>query len=357
MRFEPFHLEDWLIRCRGARIDLDHSGAPDPRRDGFDPCIGGEAWLDEFEVEEQLYKAICSAYKVKKGRVALTNGAQAANYAFFESCFGRKDKMALESPTYAPIRACADVYLGERLPLPRRREEGYALDQQALERALGGGARAVVLTNLHNPSARMLADDDLGAVLEAASAKGSLVLVDEVFREMCHRRPPKAAFELGDNGISTNGMSKLWGLGGLRVGWLIGPEDVVEKVTETRLYSSWHLPVRSMALAVKAIERRRWFRERVLEAARRKLPLILDWAAGERRASITEPQGCLHLLIHLPEGTDDERFALRLLNRHGVAVCPGRYFGEGGSIRVTYSCGGEDLADGLEAISSTLGPS
>jgi aspartate/methionine/tyrosine aminotransferase len=183
------------------------------------------------------------------------------------------------------------------------------------------------------------------------------VLVDEVFREMCHRRPPKAAFELGDNGISTNGMSKLWGLGGLRVGWLIGPEDVVEKVTETRLYSSWHLPVRSMALAVKAIERRRWFRERVLEAARRKLPLILDWAAGERRASITEPQGCLHLLIHLPEGTDDERFALRLLNRHGVAVCPGRYFGEGGSIRVTYSCGGEDLADGLEAISSTLGPS
>lgn len=355
MRFEPFHLEDWLIRCRRARIDLDHSGAPNPMREGFDPCVGGEAFLNEFDVEERLYKAIASSYRVKADRIALTCGAQAANFTFLESCFQRGDRVAVESPTYAPMRACAGALFQKAIPVPRGRQGGYRIDTSAFESALRKGAKAVMLTNLHNPSARAIPEEDMRPLLEAASKKEALVLVDEVYREMCHSRPPRAAFELGEAGVTTNGLSKLWGLGGLRIGWLIGPEDVVAKVNETRLYSSWHLPLRSMAVAIKALKRKDWFRRRVLEVAKRNLPAIKDWAAEERRVSITEPEGCLHLLVHLPEGTDDELFAERLLKRHGTAVCPGSYFGEEGSIRVTFSCDGEDLRMGLENISKVLG--
>lgn len=357
MNFEPFLLEDWLIRCLGARIDLDHSGAPNPMREGFDPCVGGEAFLDEFEVEGKLYKAISSAYKVKQDRIALTCGAQSANFTFFQSCLGRRDSVAVESPTYAPIRACANALFKSTLPVARRREVGYAVDQGAYQAALRKGAKAVALTNLHNPSAKMLSDDALANLLEEAEARGALVLVDEVYREMAHGRPPKAAFELGGNGVTTNGLSKLWGLGGLRIGWLIGPEDVVRKVTDVRLYSSWHLPTRPMALAIQAIKKREWFRKRVLEVAKRNLPIIKDWAAEERRVELMEPDGCLHLLLRLPSGMDDEKFAERLLKRHRTAVCPGRYFGEGGSVRVTYSCESEDLRKGLDQISDTLGRS
>jgi len=357
MNFEPFLLEDWLIRCLGAKIDLDHSGAPNPMREGFDPCVGGEAFLDEFEVEERLYKAISSAYKVKQDRIGLTCGAQSANFTFFQSCLGRGDSVAVESPTYAPIRACANALFKSTLTVARRREVGYAVDQGTYQAALRKGAKAVALTNLHNPSAKMLSDDALANLLEEAEARGALVLVDEVYREMAHGRPPKAAFELGGNGVTTNGLSKLWGLGGLRIGWLIGPEDVVRKVTDARLYSSWHLPTRPMALAIQAIKKREWFRKRVLEVAKRNLPIIKDWASEERRVELVQPDGCLHLLLRLPPGMDDEKFAERLLKRHRTAVCPGRYFGEGGSVRVTYSCESEDLRKGLDQISDTLGRS
>jgi aspartate/methionine/tyrosine aminotransferase len=354
MSFEPFLLEDWLIRCLGAKIDLDHSGAPNPMRDGFDPCVGGEAFLDEFEVEERLYKAVCSAYKVKRERVALTCGAQSANFTFFQWCLGRKDAVAVESPTYAPIRACAGAMFERTLPVLRSPDLGYRIDQSSYAEALRKGAKALALTNLHNPSARILDDDALSEVLERAERKGAMVLVDEVYREMAHGRPPKAAFELGANGVTTNGLSKLWGLGGLRIGWLIGPEEIASKVTEARLYSSWHLPTRSMALAIQAIKKRGWFRKRVLDLAKRNLPLLQDWARDERRVEMVEPEGCLHLLIRLPKGTDDERFAEILLKRHRTAVCPGKYFGEPGSVRITYSCEAEDLTMGLGQISDVL---
>jgi len=354
MKFEPFLLEDWLIRCLGAKIDLDHSGAPNPMRDGFDPCVGGEAFLDEFEVEEKLYKAVSTAYKVKPERIALTCGAQSANFTFFQTCLTREEVVAVESPTYAPIRACANAMFKAALTLERRREAGYAVDPASLKSVLRGGAKALALTNLHNPSAKTLDNDALAALMEHAEAKGALVLVDEVYREMAHGKPPKAAFELGAAGVSTNGLSKLWGLGGLRIGWLIGPEEVARKVTEARLYSSWHLPTRPMALAIQAIKKREWFRKRVLVVARRNLPIIRDWATEERRVELVEPDGCLHLLIRLPPGTDDERFSERLLKRHGTAVCPGRYFGEAGAIRVTYSGDDEDLIKGLGQISDIL---
>jgi hypothetical protein len=210
MNFEPFLLEEWLIKCLGARIDLDHSGAPNPMRDGFDPCVGGEAFLNEFEVEEKLYKAISAAYKVKRERIALTCGAQSANFAFLNSCFERGDLVAVESPTYAPIHACADALFKSVLPVARKREEGYAVDRSSFRAALRKGAKVVALTNLHNPSAKLLSDEQLADLLEQAEEKGALVLVDEVYREMAHRRPPKGAFELGSNGVTTNGLSKLW---------------------------------------------------------------------------------------------------------------------------------------------------
>ena len=353
MRFEPFLLEDWLIECLGASIDLDHSGAPDPSGEGFSPSVD-ESDLSEFEAEDRLYKAISSAYKVRRSRIALTFGAQSANYAFFDSCFSRKDRAMVEAPTYAPMRACAHALFSSCTSVPRPRADGYRLDMSSLEKGLRKGAKVLSLTNLHNPSARMLDDDDMKAILEASSSKGALVLVDEVYREMCHSRPPKAAFQLGENGVTTNGLSKLWGLGKLRAGWLIGPEEVAKKVNETRLYSSWHLPTRSMALAVEALKRREWFRQRVLAIARRNLPVIRDWAVGEKRVRITDPQGCLHLLVHLPEGVDDESFARKLLRKHGTAVCPGRYFGEEGSVRITYSCGAEHLETGLGQMSDVL---
>jgi aspartate/methionine/tyrosine aminotransferase len=351
MRFEPFLLEEWLIECLGARIDLDHSGAPDPSSEGFSPSIV-DAELDEFEVEDRFYKAISSAYRVRRGRIALTAGAQSANYSFLEACIGPRGKVLVEHPTYAPMRACAKALCAQAMPLPRPRTDGFSVDLAALRKGLRQGAKAVILTNLHNPSAKALRDAEMRGMMEEAGQVGALVLVDEVYREMCPR-PPRAAFQLGEAGVSTNGMSKLFGLGKLRAGWLIGPEEVAQRVNEARLYSSWHLPSRSMCMAIHALERKEWFRERVRRISERNLPVVMDWAE-DAGIEVTKPDGGLHMLVHLPPGTDDETFARRLLRRSSTAVCPGRYFGAEGSFRITFSCDPSTLQQGLGFVAQEM---
>lgn len=354
MRFPPFLLEEWLIKCRGARVDLDHSGAPSPFGDGFDPCVGGEKWLNELDLEEKLIKALSRSYKVKEDRIAVTTGTQNANFMFLLSCLDRDGGLAMEAPSYSPITASVQALFSKVAEVPRTAASGYKVDVGALWKALRGGAKGAAFTNLHNPSAKMLTGDEVREILEVAAEKDVLVLVDEIYREMCHSAPPPGAYSLGDNGVSTSGLSKLWGLGGLRVGWLIGPEEVARQVQEARAYATHHLPMRSMAVAIKAVAKKEWFRKRVLAIARRNLPVIEEWAADEGRVNVTEPDGCLHFLVHLPPGLDDERFAQQVFKRYRTAVCPGRYFGAEGSIRVTFSCGPEDLALGLGRVSKTL---
>ena len=354
MRFAPFLLEDWLIKCRGAAIDLDHSGAPTPFGDGFDPCIGGEAWLDDLELEEKLFRLLAKQYRVKENRIVLTGGAQNANYLFLQSCVPPTDAVAIETPTYVPMRASADAMVTKVIEVKRTSKDHFSLSPEQVVKAINRGAKAVLLTNLHNPSARMLSDEELRAVLEEAARKGVPVLCDEIYREMSYARPSKPVCNLGENGVSTCGITKLWGLGGLRIGWLVGSEDIVEKVRMTRLYSTYHLPSRSMAVAYRAVREKQWFRDRVLRMAKHNLPVLDEWLKEEERVKVRRPDGGLMFLAMLPKGLNDEEFALRLFRKHKTAVCPGRYFGIGGAIRVTFSCGRSDFQQGLEHISSTL---
>ena len=273
MNFEPFLLEDWLIRCLGARIDLDHSGAPNPMREGFDPCVGGEAFLDEFEVEEKLYKAISSAYKVKQDRIALTCGAQSANFTFFQCCSGRRDAVAVESPTYAPIRACADAMFA--IHPTRGQEEGGRLrvDQGRVSGCPAKGRQGGRSHQLAQSRARRcwttmpLPTSWKGRKRRAPWSWWTRYIAR--WPMDVHRRRRSSWEEMGS---TTNGLSKLWGLARLAHRLAHRAGGVARKVTDARLYSSWHLPTRPMALAVQAIKKREWFRKRVLEVAKRNLP-------------------------------------------------------------------------------------
>ncbi len=354
MRFEPLLLEDWLLRCRGAKIDLDRSAAPTPFGDGFDPCVGGEAWLNELDLEDKVVRLLAKQYRVGVENVVLTNGGQHANSLFVQTCIGLTKKAAIEAPTYTPMRGCLDAMTGGALEVPRTSGNNFKLDSNRLAKALGKGAKALLITNLHNPSAGMLDDQELTTVLEGAKRRGARVLCDETYREMSYGTPAKPVAALGENGVSTCGMTKLWGLGGLRIGWLVGPEEVVEWVRAARIYTTYHLPARSLSVAIRAIQKKAWFRERVLRLAKTNLKVLDDWMEKESRLDVVWPDGGLMFLAGLPKGVDDERLAMHILKKHKTAVCPGKYFGIPGAIRVTFSCDRGDFAAGLEHISSAL---
>jgi len=351
MRSAAFLLDDWLLKCRGARIDLDHSGMPSPYSEGFDPQID-DADLDGLELEEQLKALLAKQYGAKRSNVALATGAQHANFLFFGACFCREDRVAVESPTYSPLVSAAEVFTREVLPMEREKDAGFDIGRLGL--AFDAGAKGLAMTNLHNPSGRQLGDREVKAIVELAQERGALVLSDEIFREMSYSKPSRPAASFEDNAVSTCGMTKFWGLGEVRVGWLVGSEEVVDKVNLLRIYSNHRVPARSAAITIEALKRKDWFRERVLRLAQGNLRILDEWAEKEKRLSFRRPDGGLLVLMRLPKGMDDEEFAIRLFKRYKTAVCPGRYFLAEGCIRATFSCGNEAFAEGLEQISAVM---
>jgi aspartate/methionine/tyrosine aminotransferase len=164
---------------------------------------------------------------------------------------------------------------------------------------------------------------------------------------------PKGAYQLGDRGVSVSSVTKLNGLRGLRVGWLLGPPAVARAVEAARMYTSYRLPVWSCLHAAEAVRRREWFRERALRLARENLPVLEAWLQGETHITCQPPQGALMAHLVLPSGIDDLELSERLLDQ-GVAVGPGRYWGDPGTIRITFSCPRAQLEAGLGHISDVL---
>ena len=349
MRFERLGLDEWVHRWTGVGTNLDISGMPSPYQEFLPEVEWGQSPL---ELERRLLELISSLYGVEEDRVALTFGAQNANSLAMMTQLSSGDLVVSERPIYEPMRVVAEA-LCSVIDLPRRRENDFAIDIDELH-SLMRGASMLMITNLHNPTAAVLGDDILATIAEVVEDRGALLLCDEIYREMSYHHPPRPAHDFPEVGVTTNGMTKLYGLGDLRVGWLIGPQEVAEAVDAARRAMAWNLPSHSMALAISALERKDWFRERMLELARGNLKLLKRWSSREERARFRWPDGALMFSLELPEGIDDMAFSETLLSKYDTAVCPGSYFGAPGQVRVTFSCAASKFERGLENISLAM---
>ncbi len=347
-------LEEWALHCqeRKARISLDSSGAVPPFGDASWKEVSFAPSNDEAGAEARLKEELARAYHVDEDMIALTQGAQHATFLYFITHLRPGDLAGVENPTFMPIRRQAGSVCEVRT-IDRSPAASYRPSEEQLEDVLAKGAKALALTNLHNPSGAALDTERMARIVEQAGRKGATVLCDEVYREMAYGQVPKGAYELGESAVSVSSVTKLNGLRGLRIGWLIGPPAIARRVEAARLYTSYRLPPLSCHYAAEAVKRREWFRERALRTASENLPALREWAEREDRVACRMPDGALMAHIRLPPGTDDLELGERLLDR-GVAVGPGRYWGAPGTIRATFSCSRADLEAGLEAISAAL---
>jgi len=140
------------------------------------------------------------------------------------------DEVVMEHPGYPLMWETAE-YLGAVIKfVERRADTKFALDLDVVRNAITAKTRLIVLTNLHNPSCGLTSDSDLRAIGDAAEKIGARVLVDEVYLDLLGDRAPKSAFHLGAPFISTNSLTKVYGLSGLRCGWVLADAQLTRKM-------------------------------------------------------------------------------------------------------------------------------
>jgi aspartate/methionine/tyrosine aminotransferase len=305
-----------------------------------------------------LLSAIAAHYGVTPSRVMTGNGCSGANLLAMAAVLRPGDDVLMERPFYDPIAGTAEL-LGARVQyFDRRYEDGYAIDGQALERAITPRTKLIVLTNPHNPSGILLDDASITSAAAIASRHGATLLVDEVYLDIVNllgegtRHTPAAL--LAPNAISTSSLTKSYGLNALRCGWAVAPEELAEGMRRARDVVDGIAPVPIERLSVIAFDHLGALADRARAIVSRNLDLFRVWMAGQARLELAGP---VRATIAFPrlKGADDTRgFAESLQRGHDVAVVPGHFFGEPRNFRISLAGRADNLQRGLEGLARFL---
>jgi hypothetical protein len=292
---------------------------------------------------------------VTADRVATAIGTSGANFLVALALIAPGDDVLVESPAYDPLLAICRVRGANTVRFERRLEDRFSVDPDRVKRAITPATRLIVLTHPHNPSGGLTPDDHLLAIANLAARHDAVVLVDEVYLDAARGCGTPPAALLADNVVSTNSLTKSYGLAPLRCGWAIASPEIAERIRRARDIVDGTGSIPAERLSVVAFEHL----ERLAARARAILqPNVTTFEAFLHGAPALE--GFVrHGTVAFPRlrsGADATAFAERLLRDHDTAVVPGRFFEAPAHFRVGLGVPQETLLRGLESLSACLRP-
>jgi len=264
------------------------------------------------------------------------------------------DDVLVESPGYDPLGGAARLLGAEVRTFERRFEDAWALDPDRVAAALTPSTRAIVVTNPHNPSGVWVDASALDAVAELAASVGARVVVDEVYLEALAGVDTTPAAARSEAFVSTSSLTKCFGLAGLRLGWILGDADVVERVRRARDVVDGNGPSPSESLAVHAFRHADRLIERarsILEPNGRSLRAFVD---GRDELTWVRPAGGAVAFPRLDGVDDTSAFVQSAQDEFDVGLVAGRFFGAPRHFRVAIGAEPAVVEGGLEALGRAL---
>ena len=346
MKLEPFLLERWMTRHEtNVRYDIAESGILPLSTDdllAFEPTERRAETLSsllrlplgysEARGTVELRTMLADTYeRGDADHILVTTGAIEANYLLFNVLLDAGDHMIAPYPAYqqlysVPQAIGCDVSLWRVGP-----ETGYRFDVDALERLITPRTKLIIVNTPHNPTGAMLPPDDARRVYALAESVGAMVIGDEAYRWLAVPEGEPFAppfFDLGNRGISVGTLSKPFGLPGLRIGWIAGPPDLIQKCWSLRDYISLSPGKLNDALAQLGMRHRERIIARNTDIVRTNLAQAGAWMA-DRAAflSWTPPRGGLLALLKYDLPIDSLPLADKLAIDYSVMLAPGSAFG------------------------------
>jgi aspartate/methionine/tyrosine aminotransferase len=269
---------------------------------------------------------------------------------------GPGDEILIEDPGYELIVAAAG-YLGAAVKrFPRRREDDFRIDPAEIERRMTSRTKLIVVTNLHNPSSSLTSEGTLSAIGAIARRFGARVLVDEVYLDAAFDRSPRSAIHLGEEFIVTNSLTKVYGLSGLRCGWVLAEPSLVRRMWQLNDLFEGIPPHATERMSVIALEHlgpiRIWARN-ILDENRKHAE---EHLASRDDLECFFPDCGTVIFPRLRRGTVDTLYR-RLMTTYDTAIAPGEFFGLPDHFRIglggkpeTFRAGVRNLCAGLDSL-------
>ncbi|HZP95246.1 MAG TPA: aminotransferase class I/II-fold pyridoxal phosphate-dependent enzyme [Candidatus Limnocylindria bacterium] len=363
MRFPAFDMERMQsVWEHKVRYDLSESGvepltleeaARDPRellkmKLGYAEGVGLES--TRTYVSELHPKSTAA-------NVVITTGTSEANFLAMLALVSAGDEVVVVMPNYMQVHGIA-LGLGARVrEVWLREERGWTIDLDALAAAVTAKTRVICVCTPNNPTGQALSSREVDEVVAIAARHGAWILADEVYRGAEREGGAESASFAGrgERVVVTGGLSKAYGLPGLRIGWVVAPEETAQAILTLKDYTTIAPSSVSEVLADIALERRAKLLERTRFLLNERWPALEEWAATHaRELHWTPPAAGAICFFSYRFPIDSMPFVDRLIRDYSTMVVPGIHFKTERHLRIGFGGPPSILHAGLAAIDRLL---
>jgi aspartate aminotransferase len=356
---EPdFPTPDYIVEAAVA-------AARDPRNHRYTPAGG----LPELKDAVAAKTALDSGYSVDAAQVLVTNGGKQAVYEAFATLIDPGDEVVLPAPYWTTYPEAIRLAGGVPVAVLADESQGYLATVEQLEAARTDRTKVLLFCSPSNPTGAVYSREQVRAIGQWALEHGVWVVTDEIYEHLVYGDAEFTSIvvevpELADTCVVLNGVAKTYAMTGWRVGWMIGPRDVVKAATNLQSHLTSNVANVSQRAALAAVSGDLSAVETMREAFDRRRQTIVAMLNDVPGFVCPEPMGAFYAYPTVKDalGRDikgrvaqsSADLADIILDEVEVAVVPGEAFGSPGYLRLSYALGDEDLAEGVGRIQSLL---
>jgi len=287
----------------------------------------------------------------------VTNGTSEANYLLALTLLREGDEVALELPNYMQFGGVPKSCGARVRPFRLRLDRDWEPDWEEFESAVNAKTRLVYVSNPNNPTGSVLSPEAMRRIVDRCETVGAYLLADEVYLGAeihCARTP--SFWGMSDRVIVTSGLSKAYGIPGVRIGWIAGPPDVVTQCWTQHDYITIGPNKISDAVARVAVqaENREKLYARTRAILQQNLPIMREWVAGFGFLIFREPRAGALCLVRYASDTPSYPLCERIRVNQSVLIVPGVHLGLEGFLRLWLGGKPEFITEGLRRIGAEL---
>lgn len=357
---EPdFSTPDYIVEAAAEALK-------DPKNFRYSPAAG----LPELRQAIADATARDSGWTVEPSQVLVTNGGKQAVYEAFQTVVDEGDDVLLPAPYWTTYPEAIRLAGGNPIEVFAGADQDYKVTPEQLEAAYTENTKALLFCSPSNPTGSVYSAEETKAVGEWAASKGIFVISDEIYQHLTYdgvefTSMAQAAPGLHEHLILLNGVAKTYAMTGWRVGWMVGPKDVIKAAANLQSHLSSNVNNVAQRAALAALNGPMDQVNAMREAFDRRRRVIVDGLNAIDGVVCPTPTGAFYaypdvtaLLGREFDGVTPQtsaELAEMILERAEVAVVPGEAFGPSGYLRLSYALGDDDLAEGLSRLQKVLG--
>ena len=337
----------------------------DPRWHRYTPAGG----LPQLREAIAVKTARDSNFEITAAEVLVTNGGKQALYNAFAALLNPGDEALLPSPYWTTYPESIRLAGGVPVVVPTSVESGYRVSVADLEAACTDRTKLLVFVSPSNPTGAVYDPTQVREIGQWAAARGIWVVTDEIYEHLVYgdakfSSMPVEVPEIADRCVVINGVAKTYAMTGWRVGWMIGPSDVVKAAANLQSHATSNVANVSQIAALAAVSGGLEAVDQMRIAFDRRRRTIVEMLRSIPGVECPEPEGAFYVYpsvqgvlgrtIRGRTATTSAELAEIVLDEAEVAVVPGEAFGTPGFFRLSYALGDDDLVTGVQRIADLL---